>query len=421
MEPTILLYLVVGFAALAMTWLPRALERFPLTVPVAYVSAGILLALLPTGLDPMQLYYESGDTTLIERATELIVIFSLTTVGIQLDRPFSLRTWQSGLRLIAVTMPLAIASTALAGHWIAGLGWPAAILLGACLAPTDPVLAEDVQVDGPHEGEEPEVRFALTLEAGLNDALAFPFVYLAMASVGQSGIGSWLWEWVAFDLVFRTVSGAIVGVLAGRALAWYLNRYTERVRGDETSEATEGLFIGGATLVVYSIAEVAHGYGFLAVFVAAVVGKRAVDEATNRTVHRFASQVERFMLVVVLLGFGGMLTVAPERLLQVHVWAVAVLLVAVVRPALGYLAMLGTPIPSGQRWAIAVFGIRGIGSIYYLAYAIRNAEFADQDELWPIVAAAIVLSMLLHGATAGPVLRRLEGGGMRATDETLGA
>ncbi len=407
MEKNILIYLVLGTALFGMTFLPRLLERHPLTLPLIYVGAGIMLFSLPLGLEPLRLVWDSEDRTFVEYFTEILVIISLAGAGLKIDREFSWRSWSVGWRLLGIAMPLTIAIVALMGVGWFALAPSAAILLGAALAPTDPVLAEDVQVSAPHEGREDDVRFGLTLEAGLNDALAFPFVYLAIAMAAYQGSGGWVGEWFAMDVVYRCAAGLGMGFLAGKLLSRYLMNHSDVTQQTEKQqkEGSEGLFIISAILLSYSVTEIVGGYGFLAVFVAAVVGKRSSAEEHNRSTFRFVSQIERLMLAAMLIGFGGMLTAEKANLTDWRVWVAAGAIVFVIRPAVGMLSLVFTGLPKKHRMALAFFGIRGVGTIYYLAYALRKAPFEEVEMIWSIVAATVSLSLLVHGLTASRVMR----------------
>jgi sodium/hydrogen antiporter len=191
-----LTFLVAGLALLLAVVLPELVSRWALSAPIVLVAVGMVIGFtpLPDGmpLDPQE------NRAVIEHVTELTVIVALMGVGLALDRPLRLRdrstwaAWSPTWRLLAVAMPLCIASVALLG-WAFGLAPAAALLLGAVLAPTDPVLASDVQVAGPTTGDEEaeeddDVRFSLTSEAGLNDGLAFPFVMAAVLLATEGSV-----------------------------------------------------------------------------------------------------------------------------------------------------------------------------------------------------------------------------------------
>jgi NhaP-type Na+/H+ or K+/H+ antiporter len=170
---------ILGLVVLFTAWLPMLLRRLPLSLPILCVGLGAALAWSPFPLLPA--FNPLENRAMTEHLTEIVVIVALMGAGLKLDRKIGLRRWGTTWRLLGIAMPLTIGAIAVLGHWVLGLGAASALLLGASLAPTDPVLASDVQVGPPQSGEEDDVRFALTSEAGLNDGLSFPFVHLAIA------------------------------------------------------------------------------------------------------------------------------------------------------------------------------------------------------------------------------------------------
>ncbi len=405
MDPYILLLVGLGALILLVAWLPMALRALPLSLPIFCVAAGFgvfSLSHLGLGTSPSPLRYP----LLTERLTELVVIVALTGAGLKLDRPFGWRTWAMTWRLLAIAMPLSILGIALLGHSILGLGVATAILLGAALAPTDPVLAADVQVGPPSSGKEDEVRFTLTAEAGLNDGLAFPFVNLAVALALHGGWGSWTAKWLAVDLVWKLAAGVAVGWAVGAMLGWLTFRVPNRT---QLSRTGDGFVALGVTFLAYGLTELAHGYGFLAVFVAALAMRSAERQhAYHERLHDFADQTERLLMMLVLVAFGGAIA---GGLLSPLTWsgvAAAVLFIFLVRPAAGMASLIGSPYPLRERAAIAFFGIRGLGSFYYVAYALNEAEFDRADELWAAVGFTVLISILLHGTTVTPAMNHLD-------------
>lgn len=396
----------VGAAMLGASVLPELLAGRPLSFPVLYVALGVAVFSLPLHLpaaDPLA----EGD--LVERMTELVVIVSLMGAGLKLDRRPGWRSWLTTRRLLVVAMPLTIGAMAVLGWWWAGLVPASALLLAAALAPTDPVLASDVQVGPPGQGEqEDEVRFALTSEAGLNDGLAFPFTNaaIAMAASGSAGLGAWFGSWAVEDVAVRLAVGLAVGYGAGRVIGWVLFRLpTTRA----VAESAEGFVALAATLLVYAATELAHGYGFLAVFVAAcVLRDQERGHSYHEVLHASAESIERLASAALLVLLGGALVDGALEPLTAAGAAVAVAMVLVVRPLAGWVSLIGTGLPPGERWAIAFFGIRGIGSIYYLAHALNVAPFRQGRELWAIAALTILLSVVVHGLSAAPVISRLD-------------
>lgn len=211
MSTYILVITLVGLAALSMAWVPALLKRTFISYPIIFLLLGIGIYMLPVELPiPDPIWQENY----VVHITELSVIISLMGTGLKIRRKVSWRRWRVPLRLVSITMLLCIGGLALLGWSVLGMAVSAAILLGAVLAPTDPVLAEQVQVGPPNEKEEDEVRFSLTAEAGLNDGMAFPFTWLAVviAIAAEATDGEWLSGWLLRDLLYRIVSGVVIGL-----------------------------------------------------------------------------------------------------------------------------------------------------------------------------------------------------------------
>ena len=268
-EPYLIFLLGLGTLVLLVSWAPVGLRRAPISLAILCVAVGYALyraQWLPFEPDP-----RTWDT-LTERLTELVVIVSLMGAGLKLDRPLSWRGWNSTWRLLAIAMPLTMAGTLALSMLGSGFGLAMAMLLAAALAPTDPVLASEVQVGPPRSGDEDEVRFGLTSEAGLNDALAFPFVHLAIlfAAGGAASLGAWS-EWIALMVGWKLVAGAAMGYAVGRGFAFLI--FHSRRRG--LSRLGDGLVALAATLIAYALTELVFGYGFLAVFLCALTIRAA--------------------------------------------------------------------------------------------------------------------------------------------------
>ncbi len=401
-DPYIVVLTAGGLLIALVAWLPLALRRLPLSLPVICIALGAAIFALPqVGLNPLPLRYPE----VTERLTEFVVIIALMGAGLKIDRVVGLRRWRVTWRLLAVTMPLSIAAIALLGLW-AGLPLAAAILLAASLAPTDPVLAADVQVGPPKTGDEDEVRFGLTSEAGLNDGLAFPFVNLGLALALASTTGEpWLIDWLSYDVAWKLLAGLVAGWLVGRLFGWL----TFWVPGTSLAKTGDGLIAVACTLVAYGATEAIHGYGFLAVFISALTLRHAHRQHEfQREMHDITEQLERIAMMVVLLLFGGALVgglLAPLTWTDV---ALAAGVLLVVRPLSGLVGMIGLKASRSERLTLAFFGIRGVGSFYYLAYGLNHAPIAGAERLWAIVGLIVLASVLLHGLTVTPVMRGLD-------------
>jgi NhaP-type Na+/H+ or K+/H+ antiporter len=304
-------------------------------------------------------------------------------------------------------MPLSILATTAIGGWGLGLSWTAALLLGASLAPTDPVLAADVQVGPPKTGEEDEVRFGLTSEAGLNDGLAFPFVNLAIALSLSAATGEpWARDWVLHAVLWEIG----MGVAGGWAIGWLFGWLTFHVPAEtKLAQTGDGLIAVAATFVSYGLTEMVDCYGFLAVFVTAITLRRSHrNHDFHHEMHAITEQVERLAMMVLLILFGGALVSGMLRTLQWQDAVAALAIILVVRPIAGLVGLTRFPADRSEKLTLAFFGIRGVGSFYYLAYALNHAPFAETERLWAIVGLTTLLSILLHGLTVTPIMRTLD-------------
>ena len=410
-------YLVAGATLLLAVVLPDLLSRWAVSAPMVLVAVGMLIGVtpLPDGLplDP------SDNLSTIEHVTELTVLVSLMGVGLALDRGLDLRSaksrhgWKATWRLLVIAMPLTIGGVALLG-WALGLAPAVAVLLGAALSPTDPVLASDVQVAGPrtddHEvDEDDEVRFTLTSEAGLNDGLAFPFVYLAVMIAAEGFVVGWVPEWLGFYLLGKVAIGVVAGWLVGRGLAWTAFRAPSNAF--RTADRGDALLAVAALVASYGVGEVCGGYGFLSVFVCAMTFRaQERSHEYHEVMHEVVERLERLLVLFVLLMLGIALTRGLFEGLDWRGVVLGLALILVIRPASALLA-LGRPsargMTRGEAGATAFFGVRGVGSIFYLAYAAGEDEVFAADPLWATVAFTVVLSVLLHGILAQPVMSRI--------------
>ncbi|WP_426060322.1 cation:proton antiporter [Hymenobacter sp. B1770] len=396
---------LLGVAILGVAWLPSLLEKYPLSYPIFYILLGLGVFSLPIGLpstDPFE--YPKLTTHL----SELCVIVALTGTGLKIDRPFSVRAWRTPLLLVLVLMVITIAGITWMGLALLGLALPSAVLLAAALAPTDPVLAGDVQVGDPGEGREDNVRFSLTGEAGLNDGLAFPFVWLAIALLPEATpVGERMLNWLWMDVLYRLAAGVLLGWLSGLLLAYLIFNLPKRF---SVKASAYGFVALAVTLTSYGVTELLHGYGFLAVFVAAVTLRgRERKHEYHRQMHAFTDQMERLLIVIILILFGGAIA---GGLLAPLTWAgvgVGLLLLLVLRPLGGMLTLMQSKrVTVAERAVISFFGIRGIGSVFYIAFALERANFPQARLLWAVLGFIILVSITLHGVLATPVMNWLD-------------
>ena len=378
-------------------------RAFSAAVVYLVLGASLSLGLHLLGtelLDPFE------DTDVIERLAEFAVIVALFSAGLKLDRPMGLRPWRSAVLLLAVVMPLTIAAVAGLSALLMGISAGAAVALAAVLSPTDPVLASDVQVGPPGEADEIEPRFALTAEAGFNDGLAFPFVFLGLYIGAESGSG-WVVEWLLADVLYALAIGVGMGILAGRGVAALVSRLHARKL---LSPKHDGWLAIATVLAVYGVTEVVGAYGFLAAFTSGLAFRRYErNHEFHGRVHGGAEAVEKFTELALVLLLGSTVTLSGLAEPGFGGWVVIAALLFVVRPLVTVAAFTGSGLPVVERWFIGWFGIRGIGSFYYAAVVLGAGVLSNGEAeivYWTTVA-CVGASIVVHGVTATPLSRRL--------------
>jgi NhaP-type Na+/H+ or K+/H+ antiporter len=418
-------FLLVGVLMIARGLWGQTVARLPFTSATIYLAIGVMLGPLMLKLFALDPLDKAG---LIEPIAEVAVLISLFSAGIKMPVPFSWTRWLPAIRLAWLAMALSVGLIACFAALV--LGWPigAAILLGGILAPTDPVLATDVQVR--HAGDNDPLRFTLTCEAGLNDGSAFPFVMLGLGLLGLHDVGGFGVRWLLVDVAWSTLGGIAIGVACGAMLAYLSAALRKRIAKHEVLDDLLGLGLIG---LAYGIALSVHTYGFLAVFSAGVALRqtelRLIRAPTNRhgllepetdeaqapavvpaepTVSGgalvFKEHLERLSELTLVLLLGG---AASWYLADWRPWMLALFVLFVARPLSVLASMTGAGI-GGRATAIAAwFGVRGIGSIYYLTYAINHGlPTALARESVDATLAVIMLSIVLHGASVTPLLNR---------------
>jgi NhaP-type Na+/H+ or K+/H+ antiporter len=364
------------------------------------LAAAVALEVLGIGwLDPL------ADASVYEKAAELAVVVALFGTGLKLDRELRLASWSRVGRLLLIAMPLTIAIIAVFGTQVMGLGIGAALVLAAALAPTDPVLAGDVGVGPPGDEDEREPSFSITGEAGLNDGLAYPFVLLGIILAGREPAG-WFGDWLLQDVVYKVVVGIALGAALGYGIAAAAVRLRDR---HLLSHDLDGWLALAAVLLIYGATEIVSGYGFLAAFAGGIAFRRYEHgHEYNRRVHAGAETVEKFGELALILLLGASVTIAGVQAPGWSGWLLAPALLLVVRPASVMAALTRTQLPYRERAFVAWFGVRGIGSLYYVAVAIGAGVLSDTEAttvFWTTTV-CVIASIFVHGTTATHLSRR---------------
>lgn len=409
------LLLVVGFTA-------SYIKTVPVTSAIVYLLIGFVVGPMGFGLFHFNPLEESA---LLELLTEIAVLISLYCAGVKMPAPVTFRRWRNPLRLAVISMSLTVGLVALFGYYWLSLPLGAAVLLGAIVAPTDPVLATEVQVR--HADDPDRLRFALTCEAGINDGSAFPFAMLGLGLLGLHELGDAGWQWVVVDVAWASAAGIIIGIIAGCAVGWLVQKLRTTFAGSEFLESFLGL---GLIAFVYGISQMLYAGGFLAVFSAAVALRHTElrlaglkqrystptsgeaepgdEPQTIAHVHQgslaFNEHLERLAEILLVLLIGGSMFWDSWSWRAV---GFAAFLFFVARPISVHLGLLGTNAPIRMRNLAGWFGVRGIGSLYYLVYAIQHGLPEDIAlELIHLTLVVVAMSIVAHGMSVKPAIAR---------------
>ena len=403
-------FLLLGGLLLVMGFTTTVLKRAPVTTAIIYLVVGLMVG--PSGLNVFH-FNPLKQSALLEVLTEVAVLISLFSAGIKMPAPFSLNRWRAPILLATVSMTITVAMVAAFSYYLLGLPLGAGVLLGAIVAPTDPVLATDVQ--SRHPGDRDQLRFTLTSEAGMNDGSAFPFVLLGLGLLGLHDLGDGGLRWIMVDVLWATVGGIAIGVLAGHGVA----RLGWKLRGGVHQHELLDDFLGlGLIGAVYGLAVAMSAWGFLAVFFAAVALRQtelklATAEQATTAAHEprpmvskgslvFKEHLERLSELCLILLIGGTLFWSSWTWPAI---SLALFLFLIARPVSVCVGLLGTDIPWRVRGMAGWFGVRGIGSLYYLMYALQHGlPEALGLQLIQLTLIVVALSILLHGISVKPAM-----------------
>jgi NhaP-type Na+/H+ or K+/H+ antiporter len=407
-------FALFGAALISLCLTERWVTRLPLSPALLYLGAGYAAGAV-LGVPPIERWID--DAAALRLVTEVVVLVSLISVGLHVRVWPPAPAWKVALRLAGPAMVVTIAVAAAAAHWVLALPWAGALVLAAVLAPTDPVLASEVQVDD--EKDRDAVRLSLTAEGGLNDGTALPAVMLGLGALGLHELGTWGVAWAWHDLLWPIGGGALLGVAIGLATGWALRwriAHGDAVRLDELlyfglvalcagvalgsrTSTFVVTFAAGCTLYVPLLAGEGHRGQ------AGIDTRSELNAATDlmARMSAFGLRVERLAEAAIVLGIGAALSAAVTTGLH---WLFGLLVVLVARPVAVLATVRLSALPATQRRLVAWFGIRGIGSLFYLAYVLEHGVDGPlARDLVAATLAAIALSIVLHGVSATPLMR----------------
>lgn len=391
-----------GLATLAMAYISIVTERIKLTYTFPIFFIGLLFFWVKVPVDWPDPLWEHKWVKII---TELIVVISLMGAGLKIGMRYGLHHWKRPLRLIHTTMPLYILVIFCLAKYVLKLDGASALLLAAVCAPTDPVLASDLQLQGgePNDDEKNTgIRYLLTAEAGLNDGLVFPFVFLAVLWSKVTDLSEVdFMHWIGYYVCYKI----IVGVLVGSVLGYLYSLSIKHTKPFYEHKVLSG-FVGIAlAIAAFAFTEVIGGYGFLSAFFAGLFAQyhhhQQRVEHEKEEILIFNEELEKLLIVLWTLIFGGFVATGIIGHTGVLGVLIALSTVFIVRPLTGRIALIGTKFTEQKKWATAFFGIKGVGSFFYLSFALYEGNFSTGPELYAIVSAAVMASILLHGLT-GP-------------------
>jgi len=396
------IYAGIGLFVIGAAWSPLFLKSIPVSLPMVALASGVVLAGAVRAEHPIVQH-----STWVEHVTALALVVSVMGAGLRLDRPFSAARWGGIWRLLAIVMPLSIVALVALGKWLLQLSLADALLVGAILAPTDPVLANAVQAGPPGSDDESDARFNLTGEAGLNDGLVFPFVMLSLGLAAGPQFGAAeLGTWFLREMLWALVAGVGSGIALGRILVW-INR---RLSKERRLSATKSGFVAlGLSLLTYGIAEAIGANGFIAVFVLAVTIRNALNDVEYpRQLNHFLSEMEQLVMVMVVVLFGVAVGNGLLGSLTLPEFLFALVTLFVIRPVATWLGLQRSGLARNTRAALSYFGIRGLGALYYLTYTLRYRGGDLPAGVTTAVGLVVLLSIIVYGVTTEPVVRRLQ-------------
>lgn len=438
---------LAGLLLLFMALTSAYLRRLPITTSAVYLASG--LAISPVGMKLIEIDFVEW-RSVFEHLTEIAVIISLFVSGLKLRLPFRNPAWSAAFRLAVPVMIVCIAGVAVFSHLVFGFEWPIAFLLGAVLAPTDPVLASAVSVND--AADKDRMRYGLSGEAGFNDGAAFPFVIFALLWIEYGRLDVWIGGWALHRIIWAIPAGLLTGYFLGKGIGrlaiWLRSRHQD-------TEAPNDFLALSLIVLAYFAAETIGAWGFLAAFAAGIGFRQAeIKTVTDNPIDEFDSESEEVakaedenaiahppaeeivgegteeemshpakaagLVVSEIISFGD----TAERLLEVMMvvlvgvcvslywdWRsvpLAIALFFVIRPVAVLIFLAGTPTGPKQRLMMGWFGIRGIGSLYYLAYALTHGLNERIGDLVGLTLSVVGLSVLIHGFTSQPILNYYE-------------
>ena len=389
----------VGAVVLVVGLLSNLLRSSFVSTPMVALLAGVLLGPAMLGL-LVPSDWGGQEETILEQATRLTLAISLMGVALRLPERFPFRDWRSMAVLLGLVMPFMWLASGLLVYLILGLPLLVALLVGAVITPTEPVVSSTIVTGDVAEEDLPgRLRHTLSAESGANDGLAYPFVFLPILLLSRPSGEAWM-HWVTHTLVWEVggavIFGALVGYGAGRLLEWAEHK-------DAIEESFFLVYTIALSLVVLGAAKPLGSDGILAVFVAGL-GFDFVVKGDREQQRRVQEASTRFFILPIFVLLG--LTIPWEGWAELG-WGGPVLVVAVLllRRLPAVLAL--NPLMRGVRGGanalfLGWFGPIGVAALYYANLSLRETGI---EAAWTVGSLAICASILAHGLTAAPLTK----------------
>jgi NhaP-type Na+/H+ or K+/H+ antiporter len=379
-------------------------HRTILSTAALFLVAGFVLGPETTGALEL-----APDSPIVATLAELALFTVLFTDGMRVGWSDLRSAWHLPGRALGWGMPLTFVITALLARFLVGLDWPEALLIGAVLAPTDPVFAAALVGDQRVPGR---LRRLLNVESGVNDGLALPFVVVFLAVAAGSD-----------DLHLGELGSELaIGVVIGVAVPWLALRL-EKLPLFSASTRYEPLNAVAIGLLVLALGTVTHGNLFLAAFAAGVTVATA-GPRQREAFEQFGELVTELFKLAALLVFGALISVPFLGEVSWAGWVFAVAALLVARPVALGVAFLGSHLSRREQFAAMWFGPKGFASVVY-GLLVLESGIPAADEVFHLVALTVVLSILAHSSTDVLIARRFDpdegpepdaGAGRGATD-----
>ena len=395
-----------GFILLISSFLPSFLRKFRLSFVVPIVLLGAVNYLVFPKIYPN---INDLDVFML-RFSEFVVILSLMNAGLKIGTVYTLKDWYKPIRLVLISMPIFILLVVLVLHYVLNLEMVSSILIASVLAPTDPVLASEIQLENKQfeHDKNQGLRYTITGEAGLNDGLAFPFIYLAILCSNSGGLSTQdLFHWLSFYVAFKILIGVLTGIGVGLLYGYLLSKLNKK----QISKIHNGFIALALMMFSYGLSEFLQGYGFLSVFFTGIFSQHHLKEKLKEkrsTIVKFPEELEKVLIVFWLVFFIGICFQFLPSNFEWDILLFAFLIIIILRPIISLISLLKIRLNFLKKLAVSFYGIRGIGSVYYMYYAFQNGNFDNKTEIMSIVFITLVLSLIIHGGTVKMAVKYFE-------------